>query len=169
MPSLVQMISEVPERSMMESEGRRKLRYAQKTLHRLLEPEIAKLCDALQLPVSISISIPPSLPLFFVLNIYIHNFFFSNNSFIFKLTFQKKKEVRWVIGIRLGFAPQSVLCSIPLTWFTCAMCVWVVCVPWGTSPVSYSGYYHRGYPHQPKKKKEKKVLYLKHVLFGIRP
>ncbi|RWR81523.1 helicase protein MOM1-like protein isoform X1 [Cinnamomum micranthum f. kanehirae] len=50
MTSVVKMNSAVPQINIVESEGRRKLRDAQKTLHLLLEPEIAKLCETLQLP-----------------------------------------------------------------------------------------------------------------------
>eukprot|EP00268_Persea_americana_P019408 TRINITY_DN1994_c0_g2_i1.p1 TRINITY_DN1994_c0_g2~~TRINITY_DN1994_c0_g2_i1.p1 ORF type:complete len:1166 (-),score=268.22 TRINITY_DN1994_c0_g2_i1:185-3682(-) len=50
MTSVVKMNSAVPQINIIESEGRRKLRDAQKTLHLLLEPEIAKLCETLQLP-----------------------------------------------------------------------------------------------------------------------
>ncbi|XP_058094527.1 uncharacterized protein LOC131240366 [Magnolia sinica] len=49
-PPVSPKIVESPEVNMVESEGRRKLRDEQKSLHFLLKPEISKLCETLQLP-----------------------------------------------------------------------------------------------------------------------
>lgn len=46
-----------PEIQITEFEGRRKLRNAQKSLHLVLETEISKLCDILQLSVCLSLPV----------------------------------------------------------------------------------------------------------------
>lgn len=58
-------IFEIPESNMFESEERRKLLDAQKSLHLHLKPEISKLCGILQLSVRILIILLTTFYFFF--------------------------------------------------------------------------------------------------------